>query len=195
MCAAYGTKLPLLPVHGKEEKRVFSELILEQNGEADIDFDAMAIEWCKHVDGDSIMPKLPAYLRTYFSTWQRNQRVRDAVDRAAAGKEKLEKLLDVSGAMAVQKGAGAGAGAKPTAFNVQQHVSLQKPSATAAVPAELVVGGSNVGASALDEPSAKKFKKRGGDKAKRKPRTCRSCRRADCRGRASNVGPDGCEFK
>ena len=52
----------------------------------------MAIEWCKHVDGAAIFPKLPAYLRTYHTKWQRNQRVRDAVAQAAPGEQRLKEL-------------------------------------------------------------------------------------------------------
>ena len=52
----------------------------------------MAIKWCEHVDGISIFPKLPVYLRTHHSKWQRNQRVKDAVERAAAGEAQLREL-------------------------------------------------------------------------------------------------------
>ena len=31
----------------------------------------MAIKWCKEVDAVNIFPKLPVYLRTHYSKWQR----------------------------------------------------------------------------------------------------------------------------
>ncbi len=43
------------------------------------------IEWCKEVDAVTIFPKLLVYLCTHYSKWQRNQRVRDAVAKAAPG--------------------------------------------------------------------------------------------------------------
>ena len=90
LCRAMKTKLPLLPVHGVAECRLFQSLIT--NHSISLDFDAMAFEWCKHVDGVNIFPKLPVYLRTYHTKWQKNQRVRDAVECAKAGKAVLEVL-------------------------------------------------------------------------------------------------------
>ena len=87
--------------------------------------------------------------------------------------------------MAVGKGAGEGI----AAFTILQHPPLPKPPATTAVPPTLLVGGSNIGTSALDAPVAKKQKRRGPDRRKRKPRKCRRCGREDCHGRAANMGP------
>ena len=42
------TKLPLLPVHGVVEHRLFQRLILTTL--TPIDYDGMAIQWCHHVD-------------------------------------------------------------------------------------------------------------------------------------------------
>mmetsp|Transcript_7022 Transcript_7022/g.18336 ORF Transcript_7022/g.18336 Transcript_7022/m.18336 type:complete len:138 (-) Transcript_7022:84-497(-) len=61
-----GTKLPLLPVHGKEENVLFHSLVLAAPP-GPLNFDSMAIEWCKHADGKAIFPKLPVYLRTHFA--------------------------------------------------------------------------------------------------------------------------------
>jgi hypothetical protein len=43
------TKLPLLPVHGVVEHKLFQRLILTML--TPIDYDGMAIQWCHHVDG------------------------------------------------------------------------------------------------------------------------------------------------
>jgi hypothetical protein len=52
----------------------------------------MALKWCNKVDAVNIFPNLPVYLRTHYSRWQQNQRVRDAVDRAAPGEERLREI-------------------------------------------------------------------------------------------------------
>jgi hypothetical protein len=90
LCSVMGTNLPLLPVHGPAECMLFQKLTLQLP--APVDFDCMSMEWLKHVDGINVFPKLPVYLRTHFAAWQRNQRVRDAVETAASGKEILTAL-------------------------------------------------------------------------------------------------------
>ena len=91
LCKTMGTKLPLLPVVGKEENQLFERLILTAPW-GPLNFEQMAIEWCKEVDGVNIFPKLPVYLRTHYGKWQRNQRVRDAVAKAALGEARLREL-------------------------------------------------------------------------------------------------------
>ncbi len=91
LCKTMGTKLPLLPVVGKEENQLFERLILTAP-RGPLNFEQMAIEWRKEVDAVNIFPKLPVYLRTHYSKWQRNQRVRDAVAKAAPGEARLHEL-------------------------------------------------------------------------------------------------------
>jgi hypothetical protein len=50
----------------------------------------MAIEWCKHVDGVLIFPKLLVYLREHHKHWLRNQRIQDAVKNMKSEIELLE---------------------------------------------------------------------------------------------------------
>jgi hypothetical protein len=69
--------LPFLPVHGEDETKLFVRLVLVVDGT--FDADCMALEWCKFVDGKTIFPKLPVYLRAYFDRYLRNRRVQDAV--------------------------------------------------------------------------------------------------------------------
>ena len=59
-----------------------------------LNFEQMAIEWCKKVDAVNIFPKpkLPVYLRIHYSKWQQNQRVRDAVAKAAPGEARLRVI-------------------------------------------------------------------------------------------------------
>jgi hypothetical protein len=85
------TKLPLLPVVGKEENQLFERLVLTAS-QGPLNFKQMAMKWCNKVDAANIFPKLPVYLRTHYSRWQQNQRVRDAVDRAAPGEAMLHEI-------------------------------------------------------------------------------------------------------
>jgi hypothetical protein len=85
------TKLPLLPVIGKEENQLFEKLVLTAP-QGPLSFEQMAIEWCKKVDAVNIFPKLPDYLRTHYSKWQQNQRVRDAVAKAAPSEARLGEI-------------------------------------------------------------------------------------------------------
>jgi hypothetical protein len=48
LCKTMGTDLPLLPIHGEAECKLFERLVLTLPS---LDFDAMAIKWCEHVDG------------------------------------------------------------------------------------------------------------------------------------------------
>ena len=46
-----GAPLPLLPITSKEEKQLFSRLYSSSIG---TNFNQMALEWCKHVDGKTV---------------------------------------------------------------------------------------------------------------------------------------------
>jgi hypothetical protein len=74
-----GTKLPFLPVHWPEEKKLFSRLALQQSG--NFDGDEMALTWVEYVDGITIFPKTPAQLRVHRKRFETNRRIRDAVKR------------------------------------------------------------------------------------------------------------------
>ena len=97
LCEAMGTPLPLLPIHGKSENSLFTRLALEQlsgKRNATIDFDALAIEWCRYVDGVNIFPKLPVYLRQHHAAWERNQRIKDAVQKAQLSIDELYQRFE-----------------------------------------------------------------------------------------------------
>ena len=49
MCQKMRVKLPFLPVHGHDECRLFATLMLTSVIGATVDFETMALEWCKHV--------------------------------------------------------------------------------------------------------------------------------------------------
>ena len=77
-------------MHGEAECRKFDEMLRGAN--SDQDWDQMAVDWCQHVDGVTIFPKLPVYLRTHHTSWTRNQRVKEAVRKAAPGEEVLKRI-------------------------------------------------------------------------------------------------------
>ena len=91
MCKAMGTKLPILPVDGSAEAKLFADLVAELP--SPLDFSNMALAWHSKVDGKVIFPKLPVYLRVYHTKWLRNTRIRDALNRMAVPLEQLRTRL------------------------------------------------------------------------------------------------------
>ena len=53
-----------------------------------------SLNWCAHVNGASIFPKLPLYLWTYCETWERNQHVCDSAGKSQSGLQVLRSLND-----------------------------------------------------------------------------------------------------
>jgi hypothetical protein len=138
LCKTMGTKLPLLLVVGVEEHQLFERLVVTAP-QGPINFDQMAIEWCKKVDAVIIFPKLPVYLPTHYSKWQRNQRVRDAVAKAALGEARLPEL---NAALGLKPAATTEAAMLPVILPPTMH----QPPGTLLQPVEgVVVGGTMVG--------------------------------------------------
>ena len=110
-----GLYVPFVPVSSKEEMRLFNTLalrLIDANG-ATIDFDAMTLEWCNHVDGVTIFPKLPVYLRTYWPIFQHNSHVRLATTKVRTQADSLLKLN-----RATARGASVTFGEKPTLVSI-----------------------------------------------------------------------------
>ena len=93
--------LPPLPVYTTKAKALFRKIVRPYI--ESMDFDKMAIEWCQHVDGQDIMPVLPAHLRSHFALWQRSERVQDAMDKAESGVAALANLNKQTAAMYVEE--------------------------------------------------------------------------------------------
>lgn len=92
--------LPFLPVHTPQEKKLYTLLTLEHlrvTRRSAPDFNTVALEWCKHVNGETIFPKIPVYLRTYNDTYMYNQRVRQAI---SSSRESAGRLSDLNRATA-----------------------------------------------------------------------------------------------
>jgi len=90
LCKTMDVPLPFLPFTSEDERKKFAQCIL--NPEFPTSDDAASIEWCKFVDGVDIFPKLPVHIRTYREQFQRNERVRQSVENAREGNERLEEL-------------------------------------------------------------------------------------------------------
>ena len=192
-----GVECPFLPVTTKEEKALFSRLVGATSQQA-LDHDSMAIEWCNHVDGKTVFPKLPVYLRTYEATWKKNRAAQSAVGAAAAGRAVVQQVMD--------KTAHSGAMQQP-----QQYVPL--PAArivNVCDEGERVIGGIAVQGRAAPPPALAGAavqvhvgggrKKRGRPKGSTAPRHCKRCRQfkgpnaGKCRGRTGRHGASGCEY-
>lgn len=80
--------LGTVALHNDELAEAIENLVLVN----DFDEHKMALKWCERVDGDTIFPKLPVHLRTYYEKWERNERIREAVDKAKSATDKLKEL-------------------------------------------------------------------------------------------------------
>ena len=193
--------LPFLPVDDAEHK-LFSTMMLKHKE----DWDAMALDWCQYVDGKSIFPKLPVYLRTYHSTWTSNLGKRKATEIAQPALVYLDQMFKVTTSAPVPApGPTAPTPPVPRAFSPPARPLPMPPAKTVDLEAResVVVGGNWIdygtedgsADSANDIGGAAKKKKgngeRGGD---RKPRAKRSCSRCkhnkgananDCNGRGA----------
>jgi hypothetical protein len=122
------------------------------------------------VDAINIFPKLPVYLRTHYSKWQRNQRVCDAVVKAALGEA---RLCELHAAFGIQSAATREA----TMMPVILPPTMQQPPGTLLQPVVgVVVGGTMVGGAPPTRGDRKKTKgQRGKDKVGRVRRRCKYC--------------------
>ena len=91
LCKAMGSHLPFLPFSGEKEFKAYAKFVNESDYPKD-DCEA-AIQWCeKYVDGIDILPKLPSHLRIHRDRWDRNQWVKECVERISATNARLDEL-------------------------------------------------------------------------------------------------------
>ena len=165
----------------------------------------MAIDWCEKVNGVTIFPKLPVYLRTHFETFEHGQRVRDALKSMAGELEKLTAMevetrdaaavvtaaaSSASSSSGTGEGGGGGMGGGVSALPAQ-HQPLP-PYQGDTEPEHYMVAGLSmnfVAGSFGDSQSGSRG--RGKDKAKRKGRSCGDCTRAGRAGAAECEGSAG----
>jgi hypothetical protein len=98
LCKRINLELPFLPVDTPDEIKLFGRLAVEHfksNGANKVlDFDQMAIDWCKSVDGITIFPKLPVYLKNYFPTMQARLFIADSSKEFAGKEKKLSQVME-----------------------------------------------------------------------------------------------------
>lgn len=83
--------LPYLPFSMEEEYKLFAACALRNVFPMENTEDA-SIAWCKLFDGIKVFPKLPVHIRIHKEAFERNQRVRNCVERAEYGQKLLDKL-------------------------------------------------------------------------------------------------------
>ena len=158
-----GTVLPFLPFITDEENKQFAECVLRNDFPID-DEDKAAIEWCKYVDGVKIFPKLPVHIRIHCDEFERNQRVRNCVERAREGQEVLEELNDVI---------------QPVAPAVEENVvdpeALPEMNAQAMHNSPYVVTNGTAVGDVPNPTPKRKIGERGRDRKQRAPRPCSLC--------------------
>ena len=168
LCKAMEINLPFLPFATEEERKQFAKCVLDP-GFPKKEEDA-AIEWCKYVDGVTIFPKLPVHMRNY-QEFERNERVRQSVENARDGNE---KLLELNAALT-----------SPPSGNMAREIPCPQamfdpqPQAMRISP-YVIVGGVAVGQTPTDVPRRMRGA-RGPDKRKRKERECRICASNGCK--------------
>ena len=188
MAKATGTDLPFLPFpsghRGERENKLFSRLILQSR----LTDDEMVHEWAKHVDGIHIFPKLPVHIRIHREEWERNQRIRDALEKNRAGIGRLRELnaatntrtnaIDAAATSNATVPVNAGTGEQTAWLPPQMPTMMPAPKANArSVSAATIVGGTRIGLASTDEVK-RAVKKRHGDRGKDKQP--RKKRRATC---------------
>lgn len=67
ICERMEIPLPVLPLVFEEEKKLFTSLVLRSNDSSNLNFDAMAMDWCGHVNGINIFPKHPYHLKAHHT--------------------------------------------------------------------------------------------------------------------------------
>lgn len=119
-----GTTLPFLPIVEIEEKTLFNKLILDFFGQGSFDAIKMSIEWCKHVNGLSIFPKLPVHLRVYFTAWEKNH---NAQEVQVTTLPIVDRLYTLFGSTSVITDGGMSENGSPTSTNEEDEAAPVPP--------------------------------------------------------------------
>jgi hypothetical protein len=140
---------------------------------------SLAIDWCTHVDGVNIFPKLPVYLRRYYSNYLHSQQVRDAVANAAPGEVKLRQLNEQFGVEALLRERNTNVGANPALYlmptvTIPPTIS-QIPDTQLLPEGRVAVAGTIIGGAQSTRGVENHVRKRGKDKSGRIPRHCKFC--------------------
>ena len=90
LCERMGVKAPFLPIHGKDEFKLFWSIV--HTATSSFNAQAMALNWMAHVNGKTIFPKLPAHLTLYLRRHEHNRRIRRAAADMKAAVAQLNKV-------------------------------------------------------------------------------------------------------
>ena len=172
----------------------------------------MALDWVKKVDGVDVFPKLPVYLRTYYATWTRNQAAKNAVEQAKPATALLQQVIEKTRHKHSDEQEEGGSG-QPAPAAPKQYELMQQPKVVVVEPEEpRIVGGVSIsvppstgeaeqqqqqpsGGGAAQADADGGSRKGRGDLKKRKPKTCKRCKKnggdnsttaVTCKGRAPN---------
>jgi hypothetical protein len=183
-----GVKVPFMPVHGESELKLFTQLIASST-DAKPDFEQMALDWVKKVDGVDVFPKLPVYLRTYYATWTRNQAAKNAMEQAKPATALLQQVIEKTRHKQSEEQEQGGSG-QPAPAAPKQYETMPQPKVVVVEPEEpRIVGGVGISVPPSTEegepvpelrlppaPMQKKIGQRGKDKVgQRATRRCTRC--------------------
>ena len=178
------TLIPFLPVNSKEEKVLYKKLYQQYTREITytgiIDFERFSIDWCASVDGRTVFPKLPVYLRTYFKSFQHTLKIKDAA-RNVQGEVAMLSQLNKNSANTISSAA------STCAFTVRDKSSSNNAPASnnGNNAREIFIGGTNINPKSITFASTSKSPGRplnAPNKVTNKaphsnaPRTCRNCK-------------------
>jgi hypothetical protein len=190
LCKRTGLDLPFLPVDTTEEIRLFNKLALEHfetNGnKKTFNYESMAIAWCEHVDGLTVFPKLPVYLRNYQPSMDVNIFIKDSLKAFADRDKEISHVMSATSSLIPPSSNGLSLSKKTSsgdedimdsaaAANVSSFFNVDSPSAKVASRtnyASAIHHVSTVPISSQSEAESsehKKYKVRAG-------RTCTHCR-------------------
>jgi hypothetical protein len=104
LCKRIGLDLPFLPVDTVEEIRLFNKLALDHyetssGNKKTLNYENMAIAWCEYVDGITIFPKLPVYLRSYQPSMDVSLFIKDSQAAFADQAKRLREVMSATSSL------------------------------------------------------------------------------------------------
>ena len=182
--------IPFVPVHSKEEIRLFKSLVKPG---VKFDADQLALDWMDHVDPDkNIFPKYPAYIRTYANTHEKNTLVAVAAElnksSTTAAHDMLNKSTDKLMNEAKEEDTAEPPPKRTKLYPLFQSVQNRKPLEPAPTPLKptnpkaIIVGNHTINATEIPISTSREVGQRGPDLETRKKRECKRCGKKKCPG-------------